>query len=126
MFESAHKCCKSGLWFRLLDFQHYCQLIETRADQLLSVFSASTLASDEATKILSPFCCDVNAGSTRDFSCLLLSLWLYDQHNFDAFDIYPNLGTHDTMLSHLRRRSSSSFAPPISSAKATRFFVMSS
>ena len=46
----------------------------------LTCSSASTLASDKATKILSSFCCDVtSAGSSKDFSCLLLSLWLYDQ-----------------------------------------------
>ena len=41
-------------------------------------------------------------------------------HDFEGFELYPNLGPYNTMLSHQRRSSSSSPAPPRSSTKATR------
>ena len=40
--------------------------------------------------------------------------------DFEGFELYPNLGPYNTMLSHQRRSSSSSPAPPRSSTKATR------
>ena len=71
MFEPAHKCCISCLWFCLCNLVQEFQLVAPRTYQ----------------------CSDVNTSSSKDFSCFLLSCWPYDQPRLWSVWVTPQLRT---------------------------------
>ena len=73
----------------LCNLRQEFQLVAPRPYQFLNVFAASTFTSS----ILSPICSDVNTGSFNDFSCFLLSCWLYDQSRLYSIWVISQLKT---------------------------------
>ena len=86
MFESAHKCCISCLWFSL---RHEFQLVAPRAYQFLSAYPPGYFLPSVLMLILVP------PKTSRAFS---FPVRFMTSHDFIAFGLHPYLGTFQTFL----------------------------
>ena len=83
MFEPAHKCCISCLWFCLCNLVQEFQLVAPRTYQFLSVYPPGYFLPSVLMLILVP------PKTLRAFSS---PVGFMTSHDFEAFGLHPNLG----------------------------------